>query len=42
MNEPKSMPKILNVGFLQKTDIHTKEIRVEKLNIIRIQNKLYA
>ena len=42
MNELKSTPQLVHVGFWEKLDIHSKEIIVERLEIIWIWNKLYG
>ena len=42
MNELKSTPQLVHVGFLEKLDIHSKEIIVERLEIVQIKNKLYG
>ena len=42
MNELKSTPQLVHVGFWQKMDIHSKEIIVESLEIVQIKNKLYG
>ena len=42
MNKLKSIAQLVHVGFWQKIDIHSKEIIVERLEIVQIKNKLYG
>ena len=42
MNELKSTAQLVNVGFWQKIGIYSKEIIVERLEIVQIKNKLYG
>ena len=43
MNELKSTAHLVHVGFRQKKmDIHSKEIIVERHEIVQIKNKLYG
>ena len=42
MNELKSTTQLVHVGFWQKMDIHSKEIIVERLQIVEIKDKLYG
>ena len=41
MIELKSTTQLVNIGFWQKMDINSKEIIVERLEIVQIKNKLY-
>ena len=41
-NELKSTTQLVHVGFLQKMDIHSKEIIDERLQVVQIKNKLYG
>ena len=42
MNKVKSIIQLVHVGFCQKMDIHSKQIIVERLEIVQIKNKLYS
>ena len=42
MNKLRSTAQLVNVGFWQKIEIHSKEIIDERLEIIQIKNKLYG
>ena len=42
INKLKSTAQLVHVSFWQKLDIHSKEIIVERLEIVQIKNKLYG
>ena len=42
MNKLNSIAQLVRGGFLQKMNMHSKEIIDERLEIVQIKNKLYV